>query len=233
MKINCNKISASVTIQPRRPLVFLLDTARYFFILNILRRVTTPRFGLAQDIAMKSHKTLQISIKSISETGKEVSLDLGPEWFDQWRQEDPDLEFSRAAIRGTVQLSRHGHDILMRGHLEGELGLACSRCLEPFTAPVETDFDLLLVPAPQGGGPESEELSADELDLDFYQGETVDLEAIIREQIILMMPLKPLCQEDCQGLCPVCGGNLNQESCSCQTEKSNSPFAQLAKLKEK
>ena len=62
-------------------------------------------------------------------------------------------------------------------------------------------------------------------------GETVDLEAIIREQIILMVPLKPLCQEDCRGLCPICGANFNRETCSCQVEKSDSPFAQLAKLK--
>ena len=97
---------------------------------------------------MKTKKTLQISIKAIPETGKDVSLDLGQGWFEQWREEDPGLEFSRAAIRGTVNLSKHAHDILVRGRLEGELGLFCGRCLEPLTAPVETDFDLLLVPAP-------------------------------------------------------------------------------------
>ena len=102
---------------------------------------------------MKSRKTLQISIKAIPETGKDVSLDLGPEWWARWREEDPGLEFSLAAVRGTVNLSKHGHDILVRGRLEGELGLTCGRCLEPFTTPVETDFDLLLVPAPTGAGP--------------------------------------------------------------------------------
>ena len=102
---------------------------------------------------MKAKKTLQISIKAIPETGKDVSLDLGPEWFERWREEDPGLEFSQAAIRGTVNLSKHGHDILVRGRLEGELGLACGRCLEPFTAPVATDFDLLLVPGPPGRRP--------------------------------------------------------------------------------
>ncbi len=185
---------------------------------------------------MKTKKTLQISIKSIPETGKDLSLDLGQEWFDRWREEDPGLEFSQGAIRGTVSLAKHGHDILVRGHLEGRLGLACGRCLEPFDAPLTADFDLLLVPAPGAAAPgasapEEEELSTAELDLDFYAGETVDLEAIIREQIILMVPLKPLCQEDCRGLCPLCGANLNRETCSCQAEKSDSPFAVLAKLK--
>ena len=182
-------------------------------------------------VEMKTKKTLQISIKSIPETGKELSLDLGKEWFDHWREEDPGLEFSQGAMRGTVSLAKHGRDILVRGHLEGRLRLACGRCLEPFTTPLETAFDLLLVPAPASAAPEEEELSAAELDLDFYSGETVDLEAIIREQIILMAPLKPLCQADCQGLCPVCGSNRNRETCSCQVEKMDSPFAGLAKLK--
>ena len=180
---------------------------------------------------MNTKKTLQISIKSIPETGKELSLDLGKEWFDRWREEDPGLEFSQGAVHGSVTLAKHGHDILVRGHLEGRLALACGRCLEPFSSLLETDFDLLLAPAPQGDGPEEEELSPSDLDVDFYSGETVDLEAIIREQIILMVPLKPLCLEACKGLCPVCGVNRNRESCSCQVEKSDSPFAKLAKLK--
>jgi len=181
---------------------------------------------------MKPKKTLQISVKSIPDSGKELSLDLGPEWFEHWREEDPGLEFSRAAIHGLVSLAKHGHDILVRGHLEGELGLACSRCLEPLTAPVQADFDLLLAPAPSGEAPAEEELSAQQLDVDFYSGETVDLEAIIREQIILLIPLKPLCQEDCRGLCPHCGANRNRETCSCPAEKSGSPCASLAKLKK-
>ena len=193
--------------------------------------MTKPYLATILDIKMKTKKTLQISIKSIPETGRELSLDLGQEWFDRWREEDPGLEFSQGAMRGTVSLAKHGRDILVRGHLEGRLALSCGRCLEPFTTPLETAFDLLLVPAPQGAAPEEEELSAAELDLDFYSGETVDLEAIIREQIILMAPLKPLCQENCRGLCPACGADLNRETCSCPAGKSDSPFAALAKLK--
>jgi uncharacterized protein len=180
---------------------------------------------------MKARNILQISIKSIPDTGKDLVLDLEPEWFAPWREEDPGLEFSQATIHGALHLSKHHKDILVRGHLTGELTLACSRCLEPLVTPVETDFDLLLVPRPFAAGAEEAELTPRDLDQDFYAGDTLDLEAIIREQIILMVPLKPLCQEACKGLCPTCGANLNQESCSCTTEKSASPFAPLAKLK--
>lgn len=180
---------------------------------------------------MKTHKTLQISVKSIPETGKEVGLQLGKEWFERWREEDPGLEFTQANIRGAVDLAKHGKDILIRGHLEGRLALSCSRCLEPFDAPVASEFDVLLVPAPGSEAPDKEELSAQELDLDVYSGETVDLEALVREQIILLAPLKPLCQEDCRGLCPTCGANLNLEACACKVEKGAAVPARLAKLK--
>lgn len=180
---------------------------------------------------MTAKKTLQINLKSIPETGLEVAIDLGPEWFARWREEDPGLEFADARITGHVHLSKHGHDILVRGNLSGPMELACSRCLEPFTAPAAIEFDLLLAPAPTDARAEDVELSQTDLDLDYYTGEIVDLESILREQIILMMPLKPLCDETCKGLCPHCGANLNQETCVCRTDDVNSPFAILAKLK--
>ena len=130
-----------------------------------------------------------------------------------------------------MHLSKHGHDILVRGSLSGHMELACSRCLESFAAPAAIDFDLLLVPGPPTASAADEELSRTDLDLDYYTGEIVDLESLLREQIILMMPLKPLCDETCKGLCPHCGANLNRETCACQTDDVNSPFALLAKLK--
>jgi uncharacterized protein len=180
---------------------------------------------------MTAKKTLQINLKTIPETGLEVAIDLGPEWFARWREEDSDLEFADARITGLVHLSKHGQDILVRGNLSGPMELACSRCLEPFTGPAAIDFDLLLMPGPPTAHAEDEELSLTDLDLDYYIGEIVDLESLLREQIILMLPLKPLCDETCKGLCPQCGANLNLETCLCQTEDVNSPFALLAKLK--
>jgi uncharacterized protein len=182
-----------------------------------------------ENLTMK--KSLQISLKAIPETGLELGIDLGPEWFDRWRQEDPGLEFSAARVKGTVSLEKHGNDILVRGQLTGNLNLTCSRCLETFAAPVEGDFDLLLVPGPLAAAGIDEELSQPDLDVDYYRGEVVDVESIIREQIILMIPLKPLCDENCRGLCPRCGANLNVTTCQCQPEAVNSPFAHLAKLK--
>jgi uncharacterized protein len=179
---------------------------------------------------MKS-RSLQIAIKSIPDIGKEVAIDLGPEWFTHWRTEDPELEFTDGRITGMVDLSKHGHDILVRGHLSGHLELTCGRCLTSFTHPVDTDFDLLLAPKPETAAPEEEELGPADLDMDYYTGEVVDLESLLKEQIILMIPFKPLCDEACKGLCPQCGADLNRETCHCRPEAVNSPFADLAKLK--
>jgi uncharacterized protein len=176
-------------------------------------------------------RALQIPLNSIPETGKELHLDLGPEWFARWQDEDPGLEFAGAEVTGTVRLAKHGRDVLVRGELSGALRLTCSRCLEPYGAKAQAGFDLLLVPAPEAHAAHGEELTPEDLDLDYYSGETVDLESLLKEQIILMVPLKPLCAEDCRGLCPRCGANLNRESCSCLEIKPAGPLAGLAKLK--
>ena len=180
---------------------------------------------------MTTKKTLQINLKTIPEIGLDAAVDLGPEWFARWHEEDPGLEFADARITGSVNLSKHGHDILVRGSIEGRMELTCSRCLDSFTAPVAIEFDLLLVPGPVGAAAVKEELSPDDLDLDYYTGEIIDLESILKEQIILMLPLKPLCEETCKGLCPFCGANLKRETCNCSTDAVDSPFARLAKLK--
>lgn len=175
---------------------------------------------------------LQISIARLREEGFDITLRLGEDWFARWQEKDPGLEFAgpgRLSVR--VHLERHGHDILVRGHLEGALTLSCSRCLNPFSHPVAADFDLLLAPGPMSVDDKEVELSRDDLDLDFYEGELVDVERILREQVLLQLPLKPLCAETCRGICPRCGADLNQETCRCPAEESTSPFVGLKKIK--
>ncbi|MBW1991706.1 MAG: DUF177 domain-containing protein [Deltaproteobacteria bacterium] len=175
----------------------------------------------------------KINIATITEDGLDLSPELGEDWFQTWQEEVPNLDFAGpGAISGTVHMERHGREIFLHGHLEGTLALSCSRCLAAYDARVETDFDLLLEPGPEPVVPE-EELTAEELDLDFYQGDVVDLEKYLREQILLMMPLKPLCAESCRGICPRCGADLNHEPCRCPEERPLSPLAAaLEKLKK-
>jgi uncharacterized protein len=181
---------------------------------------------------MKQPAPLQINIARLKDEGLDLQLHLGEDWFARWQAEDPALEFAGPGdLEAQVRLERHGHDILVRGHLDGTLHLNCSRCLAQFGYPAATGFDLLLAPAPAQKNLEDEELTKADLDRDFYTGETVNLESILREQVLLLLPLKPLCAEACQGLCPRCGADLNQETCQCPKEESDSPLAILKHIK--
>ena len=176
-------------------------------------------------------ESLHVSVARLREAGLDLHLKVGEEWFARWQEEDPDLEFSGPGdIAVHFHLERHGHDILVQGQLEGYVQLSCSRCLVPFSHPVEADFDLLLAPGP-GRLDEEEELDRADLDRDFYTGDTVNLESILREQVLLTIPLKPLCSETCKGICPRCGADLNREPCQCPAEESDSPFAKIKNIK--
>jgi uncharacterized protein len=103
----------------------------------------------------------------------------------------------------------------VNGRLSGELELACSRCLEPFTLPVTTTFDLRYVPRTENVGEGEQEVQEDDLTTAFYSDDRIDLGELITEQFQLALPMKPLCSDGCRGLCPQCGTNLNTGSCDC------------------
>jgi uncharacterized protein len=181
---------------------------------------------------MKKLPVLTVPVERITWEGFDVPVSLTADWFAQWHKEQPGLDFSwERPILGNVLLERHDDSILLRGHLQGELHFTCSRCLDPFTGPLDCTFDLLIK---TGGAPVPDqeiELDSEELDEEYFQGDELDLNVLLREQILLALPLKPLCREDCRGLCRHCGANLTRESCSCVAPGFNSSFAVLQKLK--
>jgi uncharacterized protein len=102
------------------------------------------------------------------------------------------------------------------GTLETELELACSRCLEPYRLPLSAAFDLRYLPASSAVFAEGEhEMDEDDLEISYYRDDQIDLNELLREQFYLTLPMKPLCREDCRGLCPLCGTNLNTSTCDC------------------
>jgi uncharacterized protein len=111
-----------------------------------------------------------------------------------------------------------GTTVHVRGRLSGTLRLECGRCLEGYAAPIGQELDLFYLP----GAPERPEDQEDEVELSdrevvvgYYDADRLDLGDVAREQIFLSLPLKPLCREDCRGLCPTCGKNLNDGDCGC------------------
>ena len=121
----------------------------------------------------------------------------------------------------------------LAGHARTTLGLGCSRCLEPFTLPVDATFDLRYQPHAANTGEGEREIEEDDLTTAFYENDQIDLGQLMREQFYLALPMKPLCRDECRGLCAVCGSNLNKETCSCTNEWEDPRLAALRELQKK
>ena len=119
----------------------------------------------------------------------------------------------------------------LEGAVRTELELTCSRCLEPYTMPVDASFDVRYLPASQVTGGEEREVAEEDLDTSVYRDDQINLDEVLREQFYLALPMKPLCREDCAGLCPRCGTNRNTGTCSCATEFEDPRLAPLRSLK--
>jgi uncharacterized protein len=115
------------------------------------------------------------------------------------------------------------------GTVETELELVCSRCLESFRLPVRAEFDVRYLPHSENTGDERE-VEEDDLSVAFYRDETIDLGQLLDEQFYLALPMKPLCRDDCKGLCPICGVNWNVETCGCQARWEDPRLAGLKAL---
>ena len=124
-------------------------------------------------------------------------------------------------------------DIRLQGGLSTSLELPCARCLEPVVQDVERKFDLLYRPLGVDAGEKEVAVTGTEAEISYYQGEGLLLEDALREQVLLSVPLRVLCRDDCKGLCPVCGKNLNVEQCSCATEQPDPRWSALKEIRTK
>ena len=122
--------------------------------------------------------------------------------------------------------------IRIEGQLERKIEMVCARCLEPVIEDVNRSFDLFYAPLPKGAKPKEDRLKDDDTEIGFFAGDGLFLADVLREQVLLALPLKVICQSDCRGLCPNCGANLNHEECRCETHATDPRLAPLARLKQ-
>jgi len=125
------------------------------------------------------------------------------------------------------------HDIRVNGGLRGKMAIPCARCLEPVVREIKRDFDLLYRPLGADAGVEERSVSVTEAEVSYYEGDGLLLEDVLREQVLLALPLKAVCNENCRGLCPQCGANLNQEPCSCKEEPEDPRWLALKDIRAK
>ena len=139
-----------------------------------------------------------------------------------------------APVDFQVEVRKDASKVRLVGHVRTTLECACSRCLEPFAVPVDSAFDLLFLPASGAGDQgddDEQEVREDDVGVAYYKDDEIDLGDVMLEQFHLALPMKPLCRQDCRGLCPVCGINRNRETCDCRTDWVDPRMEPLRKLK--
>ncbi len=121
-------------------------------------------------------------------------------------------------LRGPVRLMRTGEGVLVQGHLSAELTMPCVRCLEPVPVPIDVDLEEIYSPTMdiltgRAAAPEEEDRA-----LWIDEHHILDLREVLRQDVLVVIPMHPICREDCLGLCPTCGRNLNEGTCDCAPE---------------
>jgi DUF177 domain-containing protein len=177
-----------------------------------------------------------ISLHELEQREINFRQEFAPDTIDL----SPDMRQSaplRTSGRATLIEEHHGkgviEDIRVQGDLATSVELACARCLEPVTREVQRKFELFYRPRGVDAGREEISVTQAEAEIGYYVGEGVLLEDILREQILLELPLRVICREDCKGLCPHCGQNLNQGECKCTAPVPDVRWEALKGLKDK
>jgi uncharacterized protein len=147
------------------------------------------------------------------------------EFFDQQLQQSAPILAS-----GAAELSDATQEIRVSGHLSTRMDLACDRCLEPTVFPLDADFSLLYRPAASLADGEEAAIDDKEAEVGFYEGQGLDLRDVLREEILLLLPMQRVCSQDCQGICPLCGQNRNEVACDCRQELADDRWAGLRNL---
>jgi uncharacterized protein len=151
-----------------------------------------------------------LDLRKLHGQREHVQRTLEPSAFDP---QDEDYRVV-APVELSMDVEKAGGDAFrVTGHVAARLELTCSRCVEPFEVPVDSEFELRYVPADQNVGEGEHEVGEDDLTTAYYRDGVLDVTELLREQFQLALPMKPLCSDDCRGLCPECGANLNRTEC--------------------
>jgi uncharacterized protein len=156
---------------------------------------------------------------------------------------EPEGEINRVLAQGPineyqlrrpvqVELSyyRAGTELFLQGMVEAATRASCARCAEDFATSTKREFRYVLAPKSIGYD-EERDLRVEDLEFSVYDGDEVDLAPLVREQVLLALVERPLCRENCAGLCASCGANLNEGRCDCRVETVDPRFAVLRNLK--
>jgi len=150
-----------------------------------------------------------------------------------------EIDFSDAGLTQATPLEAYGSaellantlgEVRIQGYLKVRMHAECDRCLEPADFPVDSTFDLFYRPAVEAVREEDVEIDAGESEIAFYEGDGIELKDVLREFVLLAMPMQRVCRQECQGICPVCGQNRNLVHCGCEAKPADDRWAALKNL---
>jgi uncharacterized protein len=136
-----------------------------------------------------------------------------------------------ASFEGLVK--RSGSEVIVTGHIEARAQLECDRCLDPVDLQLSTDFRLEYITGEEYKSTSMAELPEEAMSLSVFDGEMIDVDEIVREQVLLLVPARTLCKEECKGICPTCGADRNLDDCRCEKSEIDPRWAALEKLADR
>ena len=131
----------------------------------------------------------------------------------------------------TSRIRTSGSEVRVSGKIDARVEVECDRCLNPVEMPVSAEFALQYITGQQYDSTHAAELSSEEMAVSVFDGEALDVDEIVREQILLAVPDRALCREDCKGICSKCGTELNSGSCNCESAEIDPRWEALKKFK--
>ncbi|HEY7321463.1 MAG TPA: DUF177 domain-containing protein [Candidatus Binatia bacterium] len=175
---------------------------------------------------------MKIPVDAITESAKELSFPERIDGLNDLYKNSQCKDFGFPPFLNVdLVYYRSGQQVFFSGSFGGTFQGTCSRCLRSYSFSLNKEFDFVLSPAPSGPGRKIEELAREDLGLSYYSTEEIDLTPLIKEQVMLALPTRPLCHENCRGLCASCGVDLNQEACACSGSAADPRMAIFRTLK--
>jgi uncharacterized protein len=167
---------------------------------------------------------LVVALAKIPPEGREFAVEVEPDLLQLSHEDTITID---APIRVHGLLRRVAEQVYFRGAVGGTMRALCSRCLEAVSVALEAELDAVFLPPSTGT---EETVENGELDVYIHDGVQIDLQPLVRDQVVLAFPVQSLCREECAGLCQSCGVNRNEQQCTCQDEAGDSPFRVLRGL---
>lgn len=169
---------------------------------------------------------LVFKIDEISPEGIELELDPDPSIYGI---EEIKVLYP-PGLSGWIRINKEGREIVVSGEIRAGVQLSCNRCLGPASSSIEGGFSFRMVPQKEVSSSEEIELHEEEMEVEFFSGNEVDVRRIIAEQVYLNVPIKVVCRKDCRGLCSQCGRDLNKGDCGHRQDKADSRWEILRKI---